>query len=135
MTKKNILWISIIGTSIIGILAYLEKIEFYTSHLWIEPMVNVLNFIGPHLFFFPMVLFFSLITYKMHDEVFKLWVKFIYTWISLTVIFYIITPIGGGGGYVLSIDNKSLVALLMFFLFLLISIIIIISKSIALRKK
>lgn len=135
MNKKIVLVISIIGTLVLGLLAYLEKIGFYHFHPWTAYILGLLYVIGPSLFLFPIILIFSLITYKMNDGVFKLWLKFTYIWIPLTIILPILTPIGGGGGYVLSIDNKASVWLIMSVLFFIISLIIILAKSLSSKKQ
>ncbi len=74
--------------------------------------------------FFPMPLvFFSLITYKMHEKIFNAWLKFVYVWIPLTLVLVFLSPEYDSSMIPMT---KGLVSFLMSTVFLFISLIIII---------
>lgn len=76
---------------------------------------------------------FSLITYKMKDDVFRLWWKFAGIWTLLSMSAIIAAPEYSGN--ILSPIEKGSVALFFAGMFVLISTILIIYKSLSLRKK
>ncbi len=70
--------------------------------------------------------FFSLVTYFMREEVFRLWVKFAIPGVLLSMLLVFLTPEGSAGGFGPQIVfGKSDTALAASALFSLISIIII----------
>ena len=139
ITKKTVLWISLIGTLFLTLDFYLEKIEYYYSHHWTNSILWLLNMIGFNIFLFPVILFFSLLTYKMRNEIFEYWVKFSRWYIPIYIIFtYIVTNLfSDGQGFASVVRGWFGLVILSFFLiiFSLISLILIISKHLSIKKK
>jgi hypothetical protein len=81
--------------------------------------------------FIPVFLF-SLITYKMNDEVFESWIKFAKWWVLGTLILVIIAPAHDPS---LLPVTKEIISLLSAGAFTLISLILVISKFFAERNK
>ena len=132
MTKKSILWVGLVGTIIFFTISILvrkygcrEDLFFFCKDSYVG-LVFILKFL------FPVMLFLSLITYKMRDEIFRSWIKFSYVWIPLTIILTLLAPEYSPSLLPLT---KGVISFYFSALFLLISIIIIISKSIFLRRK
>ncbi len=131
MTKKNLLWVSgIIGgtfllTDWIGTYKLCGK---YATGNCPFLLHNIFILFFPFLFVFIL----SLITYKMRDEIFRVWLKFAYIWIPLTLILTILAP-----EYDPSLlpVTKGVVSFFMSILFLIISLLIILIKYLSLRKK
>lgn len=132
MTKKSVLLTSlvllfisiIIDPYILGFCITDDKYCIFGSlaHLIGKPMFYI----------FSSLFLVSIITYKMREEVFKLWLKFTYVWVPLTILLVLISPEYGNSFFPIV---KGSVSFFMSCLFLLISLIIIISKSLSLRKK
>lgn len=75
--------------------------------------------------FLPLFVF-SLITYKMPENISRIWMYFALPWTALSIILAFLTPEYSGGGFGPSISfGKSDVALIMSSLFCLISTLII----------
>ena len=85
------------------------------------------------LFVFPFVFLFSLITYKMRDEVSRAWITFAKWWVPAQILLVLLTPESSGGYFVVILD-KQLVAILLSALFVLISLLLIIYKWFSSRK-
>lgn len=73
-------------------------------------------------FIFLLSIFFSLITYKMRDQVFHTWRNFALFWIPLSIFFIAITPEASG---ILQVIDKELIAIVFSGLFVILSIIVI----------
>ena len=130
MKKSNVLIIGTTGSLILFYVAYISInglciYKYLCSRLHDDSMMAVF------LPFIPLFLL-SLVTYKMRDETFHVWLKFTYVWVPLTIILTFLSPEYGNS--LLPIE-KSSVSFTMSLLFLFISLIIIISKSLSLRKK
>jgi len=70
--KHFLLGLGLIGSSLLILIKYTEYIVFFRNILgrqYVEVFFNTLTF-------FPFILFFSLLTYKMPDRVFRFWWKF-----------------------------------------------------------
>jgi hypothetical protein len=74
----------------------------------------------------------SLITYKMSDEVYRAWFRFVRWWVPATIVLVLLSPSYGHG--LIPVD-KGRVSLLLSGLFLLISLVIIIIKRVSLGSK
>ena len=121
-TKKNVLIISgLIG----GGLLLLEPIKTSTiCGVGSTTCIDTVFFIAMLLFVFPFVLFFSLITYKMRDEVSRAWIRFATWWVPLQILLVALTPESSGGYFVVILD-KQFVAIILSGLFTLISLLLI----------
>ncbi len=138
MIKKYILWISFFVSTFliivdrIGNVIFCSFLGYYDGHVY-----SCLDFISPiETMLFPLlpVFLFSLITYKMRDEVFQTWIKFTKWFIPLSMFLILITPTANGGYFVSLWDNQ-MTAIFTSFLYTLLSLILIIYKSIKLRGK
>ncbi len=82
--------------------------------------------IASFLFLFPFVFIFSAITYFLREEIFRLWLKFTYYWIPISIFLVLIIPGGGGNGAFPSLIDAELVSILMSGLYFMVSLIIVI---------
>jgi hypothetical protein len=76
MTKKSVLVVNSIAIILLLTLAYTQSGTSCYSTVWCNKLWDAINRVGEMLFIFIPVLLFSLITYKMRDEVFQAWWKF-----------------------------------------------------------
>lgn len=102
MTKKMVWWVSLFGTTFLGILFFLSSTSCYqneTCHRVFEkiPDSSVLKLI----FIFPALLLLSLITFPMRGETFTAWWKFARWWILVIfLVTYLMRDYDGGRGYI-----------------------------------
>ncbi len=127
MTKKKVLWIGLVGICTPFLLQFLYSHDFYVTR-------NMNNF-GDSLFYisFPIFLF-SLITYKLREEVFRSWLHFAYWWMPFEILF-VLGSMGGGGGFGMHSFGGEDVAMILSVLFFAISLVIIVARSLMLRGK
>lgn len=132
ITKKKVLAMAFVGTVISLILTSEQFYDFCFSggHCW--HLYNFVDSISNLFVFFPVILLFSLVTYKMRDEVFIAWVKFTLFWVPLSVFFVAITP---DTSAMLQVVDKEFITALFLGLFALISVVIISVRSYQLRRK
>jgi len=133
MTKKNILLIS--SVYIVFLIAvFLFGGKCYDNQ-WCHVNLNdILNSTATlFLPFLPLFLF-SLITYKMKEQVFNSWIKFTIWFVPLTIFLTFITP-DSSGSFGLPTFGKGVVAFLLSALFTIISILIILVRFFTSRKK
>ena len=129
-TKKNVLFLSgIIGGIEISVLVIFL---FFGTINFVQNYGDYLDNYYSHFLVFVPVLFFSLITYKLRDEVFDTWVKFAKWWVSGTFIFVLIVPAQDSS---LLPITKEIVSFFSTGMFTLVSLIIVIATSVALRGK
>jgi len=76
MNKKNIFSVSGIAIILLLILGYIQSGDICYSRSWCNNLWDNINTVGEILLVFIPVFIFSLITYKMRDEVFQAWWKF-----------------------------------------------------------
>jgi cell division protein FtsW (lipid II flippase) len=131
MTKKIVLWASLILMFLYIVMFFLvqkygcdeSKLFFcQDSFIWIVHVVTI----------FPVIFLFSLITYKMRNEIFRAWTKFTYVWLPLTLILVFIAPEYQNSW--LPIYEKSFVSFVLSSLYVLISTILIVAKHFSLKK-
>ena len=103
MTKKNVLILSLIGSIVAFILLFITyhiscRTLFFTGECyWIK--IHLLNPITPLLFPIILIFFFSLITYKMREEVFRSWWRFARWFVPvIMVVTFLINSQRQGGG-------------------------------------
>ena len=75
---------------------------------------------------------FSLITYKLRDEVFESWIKFAKWWVLVTLLLVLITP--SQDQSIIPLD-KEMISLFSTAIFTLISIVVVLARTMSLRKK
>lgn len=122
LTKKNVLLSSLVVLAL-GYLAVYAPEFCYSTYEGGIPVI-CLEDIGFILFYCAFsVLVISILTYKIHDEVFRVWVSFVKWGVPLQIFLALIFPIGGGG-YLISID-KQFVAIILSGLFVIISLLIV----------
>ena len=135
MNKKTVLWISLFGT----IIAFgLSSSYFYDFcfrqgrcwHLW-----NTTELVGAYFILFPLILFFSLITYFLREEVFRAWLRFAYVWMPLSlVVIYLSAGWTGGGFGIPNVLDQETVAIIFSGLFVIISLLLVIWKHFTFRR-
>jgi hypothetical protein len=128
MTKKNIVLFGVlVGTITFFLLVFSSEIGLCPKSIGTCSQnydAHATNF-----FLFLPILFFSLITYKMRDEVFRAWLHFAYWWVPLSMFLTLITPDSHGGGFGPQISlGKEDTAFVFSALFAIISLILIIYK-------
>lgn len=133
-TKKIVLWGSLAGTLAFFVLgsSWTYQYCFQTGHCW--RLWEVIEIIMPLFVFVLFVFLFSLITYKMREEVFRAWWNFARWWVPLSIFLTLIMPGSSGGGFgIPSIFDKEFLAFILAALFFIISLVIIVRKSLKLR--
>ena len=89
---------------------------------------------GESLFVFSLIVVcISVITFFLHNTVFRSWLKFAGVWMGITIALVIIIP-DDGGGFV-TLISKEIISMLSAGLFVAVSIILLIIKSLLLRRK
>lgn len=86
MTKKNVFIAGIIGIVALIFLAYIQSGDICYSKFWCNNLWESINLLGEILFIFIPVFLFSLITYKMQDEVFQSWWRFARWFVPIIII-------------------------------------------------
>lgn len=77
------------------------------------------------------LIFLSLITYWMKEQIFRAWIRFAYWWIPLTIIMTYLSSGSSGGGFgIPNVFDAGFVLFVFSFLFFVISLIIIIYKTV-----
>ena len=94
--------------------------------------MNWMVIVSPYLDIFIPLFLFSLITYKMREEVYQAWFRFVCWWIPLSVLLIFIAP-EYSHDWLYPIEKGS-VALLTSAIFLIVSLLIIVAKYISLRR-
>ena len=124
LTKRNVL----IGSGILAGIFSISLISIFYGLCgeFSRDCKNIFGVFGQFLFPFPPLFLFSLITYKMREEVYQAWFRFARWWIPLSVILILITPSESGTWAVPSLLDKGMTAFLFSALFALISPLIII---------
>ncbi len=138
ISKRIVFWISLFISTYLVVALIMGPSNYCYYNSLCDKLFNSINLIGPDIALFPVIFFFSLVTYKMRDEVFKFWLKFCYFYIPIFVliIFTFTLPGSNGGGW--AIPGGFFTALIFFFLlflFFLISLILVIVKYIFLHHK
>lgn len=137
MIKKNMLFLSSVGSLLLLGLIYLPVGDYCYSHNWCQKILDLRGFIGPSLAIFPIILLFSLITYKMRDEVFNSWKKFSIWYVPIFILLaFIMANQSHGGDFSGVVSGWFNTIILLFFLglFFIISLILIISKHFSSKK-
>ena len=124
MGKRNILSISFLGLLVFIFSVYIS-VNGLCEYKYICSRLHDDSFMAIFLVFLPFFLF-SLITYKMKDNIFQTWFKFARIWVPLTILLVILSPEYGNS--LLPVE-KGTVSFFMSALFLIISLIIIAYKS------
>ncbi len=130
MTKKNIFIVSGIATALLLLWDYIGNYQL-CGKVWGDCITTLANI---EILFSPIIpiFFFSLLTYKLQEEVFRAWLIFVYWFTPPWVLLVALVPSSGGG--LVPID-KGRITFGMNIIFVLISLVLIAYKSFALRKR
>lgn len=131
MTKKTVLVASILGVVVFGFAMFTSIKGICSMDLICSRPHN--NVLGPILFPVIPLFIFSLVTYKMKDEVFQLWWKFARIWTPLSMLAILIAPEYASN--ILSPIEKGSVALFFSGMFILISTVLVVFQRSNLRKR
>ena len=126
MTKKNVLIIGIIGTSILVVLTLLSITDFcYYNKIcsYIFEQISPWS-LANYIFFTPPILLLSLLAYKMRDEVFRAWWGFAKWWILVIIAVTLFLTNASGGGTI-GMDKDFSVFILIILHFILIGVSLI----------
>ncbi|KKP79686.1 MAG: hypothetical protein A2271_03070 [Candidatus Moranbacteria bacterium RIFOXYA12_FULL_35_19] len=99
MMKKNVLWISSIVIMLLLFVAYIQNGDICYSRSWCNNLWDTINIVSEIILIFIPVFIFSLITYKMREEVFQSWWRFArwFVPVIMLVTFLIYSQHQGGG--------------------------------------
>lgn len=86
MTKKSVLLLGTISGALLIFFAYIQSGDVCYSRVWCNKLWESINLFGEILFVFIPVLLFSLITYKMRDEVFQAWWRFARWFVPVIIV-------------------------------------------------
>ncbi len=140
MTKKSVFWSSLM----MGVLGYVlaSPLEFgfcketYTFGDRIGCLDKVVPMLGEIIILLTIPTFLlSLITYWMHEKVFRAWLRFAYWWIPLTIVLVLMTHDSSGGFGISDIVTREAVSMIFSALFLLISLVLIIWKALGIMDR
>ena len=134
MTKKKVFWISLVGTVVFFTLSpsNLYGYCFQEGHCW--RLWNVIESTAPYFFLLPLLLLFSIITYKMREEVFRSWIRFAYWWIPISLFLIYLAGGSSGGGFGMpNVLDQEFVSIILSGLFAIISLLVITWKYFATR--
>lgn len=126
VTKRIILLSSFFGTFLLLTSVYCWKIGLCS--LLSYDMAQGVDEFAPSLFIFLPLLFFSLVTYNLRQEVFSSWKNLVIFWVPLSILLVSVASPEGGNVFPFP-SLKGIIALFSFFAFILISTIIILTKS------
>lgn len=99
MTKKIVLWVSVILNVLLLSLAYIQSGEICYSKDWCNKLWDSINITGEILFVFIPIFLLSLITYKMHEEVFRAWWNFARWFVPIIMLVtFLLNSAHRGGG-------------------------------------
>lgn len=96
VTKKIVLWVSSGFTLVLGLIFSGEALGFCNRGTFCDQVTDSLGSFAVILLIVPLLFPFSLITYRMRQEVFYRWIRFAIWYIPLLIIGYFIYPQGGG---------------------------------------
>ena len=131
MKKNSVLIVGAVGTLLFGFLVFLGTDTCYVNTTCKILRGAILNGSSVVTFFFPGILFFSLITYKMSEAVFISWSRFAYVWVPLSMILILVSDDSPGH---LFVSAQEFVAILLWGLYVIISLILIVRKYFSLRR-
>ena len=136
ISKKNLFAFVLVGAvlqMLLMLFAYSNLFESCYNNLFCrEGIMNWMVIVSPYLDIFIPLFLFSLITYKMREEVYQAWFRFVRWWIPLSVLLIFIAP-EYSHDWLYPIEKGS-VALLTSAIFLIVSLLIIVAKYISLRR-
>lgn len=111
-TKRNVLLVGLILMILLASLFYLAQLKYCDSYGYVQSdyknlCMNVIDYsetvlepLSSALFLVPLFLSFSLLTYRMHDNVFRAWWNFARWFVPvIIVVTFLLNNKSGGGGY------------------------------------
>ena len=131
ISKKNLLVIALGFIVTFFVFAFAQEISLCPAYSY-SACMGIFNGLAEALLpVFPLFLF-SLITYKMREEVYQAWFRFVRWWIPLSVLLIFIAP-EYSHDWLYPIEKGSVVFLTSA-IFLIVSLLIIVAKYISLRR-
>lgn len=137
ISKKTTFWISLIAILTLLGSIFIDSGGSCYYNSWCRQILDFRNLISPYLIIFPVVLFWSLVTYKMRDGVYTSWMKFAQWYILVFVIltYYLISSDKGGGFFDISGWGNAVILFCLLVIFFIISFFVIMTKRTALQEK
>ena len=134
MTKKSVLIGSVTGVVffILGMLFLMNdacSVDAWVRCRNVDELVNTL--LTLLMFAIPIFLF-SLLTYFLKEEIFRIWLRFTYWWVPLSFVMVIFSSDHSGG--LLGISDQEIFGILTWGLYIIISLIIVVWKYVATRR-
>lgn len=97
--KKNVLWISSIVIMLLLFIAYIQNGDICYSRSWCNNLWDTINIVSEIILIFIPIFFFSLITYKMREEVFQSWWRFARWFVPvIMLVTFLVNSQGRSGG-------------------------------------
>lgn len=132
VTKKNVfIFSSALAVALLFVGYFQEKCYENAHSLCWQYWDKIPDDIQVFYLMFP-IFFFSLITYKLRDEVFESWMKFAKWWVLGTIVLVVITPAQDHSMIPL---DKEMISLFSTGIFTAVSLVVVVIKSISLRGK
>lgn len=130
VTKRNVAILNGVGVLVFVLLIVFLPSPYHCGTY--EKLCDSLGNFALFLLIAPPLFLFSLVTYKMRDEVYQAWWRLTRWWIPISMLLVLITPEDNGAFMQI---NRGFVAFLMSGLFSILSIAIILSAFVASQKK
>lgn len=136
MTKKTVLFASLVGGVVGYVLVNPLKFGFCFSPYTFSGGAGCLDKNIPALgevviLFSASIFVLSIITYFLHEEMFRAWLRFAYWWIPVSVFFIYLSSTSSGGGFGMpNVFDQESVSLIFSAWFLLISFVLMLVKYI-----
>jgi hypothetical protein len=132
VAKKNVLIFSIICVFLFLVSGFQKNIGLcgkVYNQCW-----DILDLLWPVFSLSLPLVIFSLITYKLPEQVFRSWLNFAFAWIPISLLFIFTTPTTSHSWAISVGQGREGITLIMGGLFALISLILIACKFFALKK-
>ncbi len=133
VTKRNVLMVTIFAIVLMELLARSLEIGFCGTRDY--GCASVYDGMAATLLIFVPVLFFSLLTYFVRNEIFGGWMKFAVWWVPLTVVLALLLPNNDQSQSIGMGSTQGLFVIVMTLIFIIVSLIIIVAKYMAMKKK
>lgn len=130
LTKRNALLLAFFGSLVFVLSAFQKELSIcgtVYNNCW-----DIVDLIWPPLSFSIPLLFLCILTHKMRDEIFVVWINFAKWWVPLSMIAILITPQEIKGSF--SVPIKEPLAFFCAGTLLVVSLILIAHKHLTLKK-
>lgn len=130
INKKTLLIISLTGVLLFAAFLFAKNLGF--CNLINSSCTDTFDPFAENLSVFIPLFLFSIITYKMHDEVYQAWLRFSFVWIPLSMVLIFLSPEYSADWMYPVV--KGTVAFFSSLLFIVVSLAVITWKSVATRR-